>query len=202
MNNFKDVFNDKVGRLKDFKVKLHIDKAKKPTQQPYRRVPYNLAKACEEEIDKLITSGVIEESKEPIGWLSQMVVVPKEKKPGKVRITTGIRLANRAIIREKFPTPTVEEIAYDLNGADVFSELDLNKAFHQIELEDEESKNITAFETSKGIFRYRVLKMGIPNASEYLQKAMKQKVIEGLNGVRSIADNIIVAGKGREARGG
>jgi hypothetical protein len=41
MNNFKDVFNDQIGRLKDFKVKLHIDKTKKPTQQPYRRVPVN-----------------------------------------------------------------------------------------------------------------------------------------------------------------
>ena len=79
---------------------------------------------------------MIEESKEPTGWVSQIVVVPKEKKPGKVRITTDMRLANKAIVREKFPTATVEKIAYDLNGTDVFSELNLNKAFHQIELED------------------------------------------------------------------
>ena len=85
----------------------------------------------------------------------------------------------------------------NLNDADTFSELDLNKAFHQIELEDEDSKNITAFETSKGIFRYKKLNMGIHNASEYLQKAMKQKVIKGLKRTRSIADNVIVAGKGR-----
>ena len=87
-----------------------------------------------------------------------------------MRITTDMRVANKAIIREKFPIPTVEEIAYDLNDADTFSELDLNKAFHQIELEDEDSKNITAFETSKGIFRYKKLNMGKHNSSEYLQK--------------------------------
>ena len=198
MENYKEVFNYTVGRLKDFKVKLHIDKTIKPVQQPYRRVPYNLARACEDEIDKLIANKIIEEAKVPTGWISQMVVFPKEKKPGEVRITTDMRLANKAIVREKFPIPTIEEIAYDLHDADIFSELDLNKAFHQIQWEDEDSKNITAFETSKGIYRFLVLNMGVHNASEYLQKVMKQKVIKGLKGVRSIADNVIVAGKGRE----
>ena len=46
---------------------------------------------------------MIEESKEPTGSVSQMVVVPKEKKPGRARITTDMRLANKAIDREKFP---------------------------------------------------------------------------------------------------
>ena len=111
MDQFKDVFNEEIGKLKGFKVKLHIDTSIKPVQQPYRRVPYNLAQATEDEIDQLIKSDVIEEAKGPTGWVSQMVVVPKEKKPGKVRITTDMRVANKAIIREKFPIPTVEEIA-------------------------------------------------------------------------------------------
>ena len=50
-----------------------------------------------------------------------MVVVPKEKKPGKVRITTDMRVANKAIIRERFATPTIEEIMNDLQGSTVFS---------------------------------------------------------------------------------
>ena len=50
-----------------------------------------------------------------------MVVVPKEKKPGEVRITTDSRAANKAIVRTKLPMSTVEEIAYDLNGATLFS---------------------------------------------------------------------------------
>ena len=199
MDQYSSVFNDRVGRLKGYKVKLHIDQDIKPVQQPYRRTPYNLMKGAEEEIDQLIKNDLIEEPPGPTEWLSQMVVVPKEKKPGKVRITTDMRVANKAIIRERFATPTIEEIMYDLQGSTVFSELDLNKAFHQVELDDEDSKNITAFETSKGIFRFKVLNMGIHNASEYLQRAMKQKVLIGLHGVKSIHDNVIVYGDDRES---
>ena len=78
----------------------------------------------EAEIDQLIANDVIEEVNGPTEWLSQMVVIPKEKKPGQVSITTDMRVANRAIITEKFPTPTIEEIAYDLNGMGAFSEVD------------------------------------------------------------------------------
>ena len=46
-----------------------------------------------------------------------------------------------------------DEVVECLNGSSVFSKLDLRWGFHLIELE-EESKNITAFATHDGIFRY------------------------------------------------
>jgi len=45
-----------------------------------------------------------------------------------------MRQANRAILREKHPVPTVEETLQEISEAKVFSKLDLNMAFHQIEL--------------------------------------------------------------------
>ena len=69
----------------------------------------------------------------PVKWLSQLVIVPKEKKPGEVRIPVDSREANKAILRTKFVTPTTGEIIYHLKGTTVFSELDFNKAFHQLE---------------------------------------------------------------------
>jgi hypothetical protein len=105
-----------------------------PKQQPYRRVPYYLAKPIENKINKLIANDIIEQVNRPSEWVSALVAVPKEKKPGEVRLTIDSRLANKAVTRIKYVTPTTEEIAYDLNGATVFSKIDLNKAFHQIEL--------------------------------------------------------------------
>lgn len=81
---------------------------------------------------------------------------------------------NKAIKRINFPSPTIEEIAYDLQGYTHFSEIDLNKAYHQIELADEESKDITAFETHRGVYRFKVLNMGMHNAAELLQQAIKR----------------------------
>ena len=47
--------------------------------------------------------------------------------------------ANKAIKRVRHVIPTLDELRYDLNVAKVFSKLDLNKGFFQLEL-DEESR--------------------------------------------------------------
>jgi hypothetical protein len=49
-----------------------------------------------------------------------LVIVPKDKKPNEERITVDFRVANKAIIRTNFVTPTLEEIKYDLKDAVVF----------------------------------------------------------------------------------
>ena len=154
------VFNDFIGKLKGYKVKLHIDHNVQPKQQPYRRVAHHLVKPIEKEINKLIEDGIIERVNKPSDWVSALVSVPKPKKHGEVRITIDSRLANKAIKRVNDVTPTTEEIVYDLNGAKVFSKLDLNKAFHQLELE-EDSRSITTFITFMGFFQFKRLHMGV-----------------------------------------
>ena len=41
---------------------------------------------------------------------------------------------NRAILRERHLTPTIDDLIHDLNGATVFSKIDLNSGYHQLEL--------------------------------------------------------------------
>lgn len=45
-----------------------------------------------------------------------------------------IRTVEKAMMRPKLVTPTIEEIAYDMNGSVIFSRVDFNMAFHQIVL--------------------------------------------------------------------
>ena len=194
MREYSDVFNDKVGRLKDYKVHLHIDKSVKRVVQPYRRIPYHLAEAAKKELDDLIANDILEVPPGSVDWVSQIVVVPKPKKPGKVRITANARMVNKAIISRRISTPTTEEIMYDLQGSTVFSELDFNKAFHQLEL-DEDSRDYTTIETPLGLLRYKVLVMGFKGASEELQYAVQSRVIRGLKCIRNIYDNMIVYAK-------
>ena len=43
INNYKDdVFSNRIGKFKDVKVKLHIDKNVIPVAQPERRIPFLL----------------------------------------------------------------------------------------------------------------------------------------------------------------
>ena len=75
-----------------------------------------------------------------------MIVVPKPN--GDIRLCVDMRQANKAIIRERHPIPTVDEILYNMNGSEVFSKLDMKYGYHQIELE-EDSREITTFVTIK-----------------------------------------------------
>ena len=54
----------------------------------------------------------------------------------------GMRYANEAIVRERQPIPTIEEVPQDLNGSIVFSRVDLKWEFHQILLA-QESRHVT-----------------------------------------------------------
>lgn len=77
----------------------------------------------EQELHKLEQQDIIEKVEGPTPWVSPLVVIPK--KNGDVRICVDIRMANKVIEREHHPTPTIDDLIHTLNGATVFSKLDL-----------------------------------------------------------------------------
>jgi len=166
----------------------------KPCIQPHRRVPFHLQKKVEEELNSLLSQDIIEkvEGRET-QWLSPIVVVTKPSDPNKVRLCIDMRRANNAIMRERFMMPSLDDLIHDLNGAIVYSRLNLSCAFHQLELAPE-CKYITCFGTENGIYQYKRLFFGINCATEMFQAVMQQ-VLNGLQGVRCICDDILVYGR-------
>ena len=104
-----------------------------------------------------------------------------------------MREANRAVKREKHLMPTTDDLIADLNGATVFSKLDLSSGYHQFELSPE-SQNITTFPTHVGLRRYKRLLFGINAAAEIFQNAIEE-ILAGLPGCKNISDDIIVFGR-------
>ena len=107
-----------------------------------------------------------------------------------------MRLANQAIARERHVTPTLDDIIISLNGATVFSKLDLNTGYHQVELSPE-SRYITTFSTHVGLFRFKRLSFGVNSAAEVFQNCI-QSALGGLEGVLNMSDDILVYGKNQE----
>ena len=128
-------------------------------------------------------------------WVSPIVVVPK--KEGKIRICVDMRAASTAVKRIRHPIPTVKDMALELNGAKYLSKLDLAQAYHQLELAPE-SRPITTFTTPFGFYRSKSLNYGTNSSAEILQHALQQS-LQGIEGVRNLADDIIVFGKTYEA---
>lgn len=180
-----------VGLLKNHEASLNIDETKTPVAQPVRRIPFALRDKVEEKIKELLKLDIIEKVEKPSSWISPLVIVSKPD--GDIRVCVDMRQANEAIVRERHPIPTVDEILYELNGSKVFSKLDLKWGFHQIGLEPE-SRYITTFATHLGIFQYKRLFFGVSSAPELYQKIVRD-VLDGCEGVANIADDIIVHGK-------
>ena len=187
---YNDIFTG-VGKLKDVKVKLHIDNSVKSVAQPFRRTPFHVREQIKQQLQMDEDNDIIESSTGPTPWVSPVVVIPK-KTQGKVCVCVDMRAANKAIKRERHNAPTLNELVNLLNGSTVYSKLDLNQAYNQLEL-DEESRYITTFATHVGLRRYKRLFFGINSAAEVFQEKIR-KVLSGLKGAVNISDDILVFG--------
>ena len=190
---FPGVFSG-VGRLKNYQLKLHIDPQVTPVVQKMRRIPSSLKDKVTAKVNELLENDIIERVEKPTTWISPVVVAPKPS--GDIRLCFEMRRANEAIVRERLPIPTLDEVLESLNGSTVFSKLDLRWGFHQIELEHN-SRDITSFATDDGIFRYKRLSFGVNEAQEKYQHIITQ-TMAGLKGVANIADELVVHGQDSE----
>ena len=50
-----------VGKLKDYQVKLHVNKDMKPVVQTVRRLPFGLREKVDKKLDELLKGDIIEE---------------------------------------------------------------------------------------------------------------------------------------------
>ncbi|XP_022788169.1 uncharacterized protein K02A2.6-like [Stylophora pistillata] len=187
---YKELFSG-VGLLKGYELKPHVDETMKPVAQHVRRIRFWLREQVDAKLDEPLRLDIIEEVPEgPSGWTSPLVVVPK--RDGDVRVCVDMRRVNEAIVRERHPIPTVEELLHDLNGSTMFSKIDLKWGFHQILL-SKEIRHITTFVTHRGLYRYKWLMFRVTSAPEKYQQIIRD-VLRGCAGVANIADDLIVHG--------
>ncbi len=79
---------------------------------------------------------------------------------------------------------------HKLNGAYVFSKIDLQNAFSQIPLDDN-SKALTTITTPFGLFAYNFLPFGLSVSLSIFQKTING-IIRGIDGVVAYQDDVTV----------
>lgn len=178
-------------KFKDVLVEIPVDEKVRPVSQPYRRIPIPLEQKVERKIEELLEQDIIEEVKGPSNWISPIVPVLKDN--GEIRLCVDMRRANNAIKRENHPLPTMDQLLPKIKDAKVFSKLDVQDAFHHIELHPD-SRDITTFITNKGLFRYKRMMFGISCAPEIFQKTL-ERILIGCEGVINFIDDILIYGK-------
>ena len=191
MSKFPEVFGDDLGQL-DGEYKINLGETVSPVQHAPRRIAVVLRPRLKEALDDLEAQDVVAPATTPTRLIHSIVAVPK--KNGKLRICLDPKDLNRAIQRENYQFPTVEDIATRLHGAKVFTILDVKNGFWHVNL-DEESSYLTTFQTPFGRYRWKRMPFGISSAPEVFQRKMHE-LIEGMSGIEVVADDFIAVGYG------
>lgn len=190
VDKYKKVFSG-IGCVKNFKYDIKLEDDAVPKILPCRKVPVVLMDPLKQELDKMENLGIIEKVQGPSDWVSQFVMV---KKPdGSLRICLDPTHLNKSIKREHFKIPSFEELCSKMPGAKVFSTLDADKAFWQIQL-TEESSHLLTFNTPYGRYKYLRMPYGITSASEVFQ-ATFHMIFGDLEGVVIYVDDLMVWGE-------
>ena len=103
---------------------------------------------------------------------------------------------NKALKREHFTLPTLDDNLHELSDDKVFSKADLAAGYWHAKL-DEESSKLTTFQTCFGRFRWIRLPFGLAVSAEIFQRKLLQ-VFENHQGIICIADDIVIHGKNEE----
>lgn len=190
LRQFNDVFTG-IGSICE-PISLEIDNSVRPVIQKARRVPVSMKTNLKEEIKHLEREGIVSKVENHTEWVSNLVLI---KRKDKIRICLDPVELNQALKRVNYQMPTIEEVMPELTQAKVFTTLDAYKGFWQIPL-DRKSSELTTFWTPFGRYRWNRVPFGISPAPEIYQK-IQHEITEGLDGVESLCDDILIYGCGK-----
>ncbi|XP_078246874.1 uncharacterized protein LOC144588278 [Pogona vitticeps] len=193
LERHQDVFSDKPGYTNLVSHEITTDSDAQPIRSsPYRAIG-NHAKQIEQEIQKMLSLGVIEEAISPT-WTSPVVLVPKKTATGEiqeeVRFCVDYRKLNSVTKSDPYPLPRMDDLIEHLAKAKFISILDLKNAYWQLDMA-EESRDKTAFITHVGTFRFRRMPFGLKNAGASFQR-MIDKLLQGLPYANAYLDDVAI----------
>jgi RNase H-like domain found in reverse transcriptase/Reverse transcriptase (RNA-dependent DNA polymerase)/Integrase zinc binding domain/Chromo (CHRromatin Organisation MOdifier) domain len=190
----KSVFSgpkgDNLGKLTTKKMKILADYRKMKSSTAYRTSPRK-RRLIREAIEKLHRLNVIRPSDSPVA--SPVVVVMQKGRP---RFCVDLRQVNELTEADRYAIPHQDNIFASLIGALFFSHLDMNKGYHQVEL-DEESRKLTAFITEEfGLWEYLRVPFGLKNAPSFFQRIMDELLARyRFDFVLAYLDDIVIFSK-------
>ncbi|WVZ63580.1 hypothetical protein U9M48_013203 [Paspalum notatum var. saurae] len=147
-----------------------------------------------ENIDELLGKGFIRPSSSP--WAFPVLFV--DKKDGTRRMCVDYRALNDVTIKNKYPLPRIDDLFDRLQGACVFSKIDLRSGYHQRKIRPSDIPK-TAFITRFGLYEYTVMSFGLTNAPAYFMNLMNKVFMEYLDKfVVVFIDDILIYSKTEE----
>lgn len=143
-----------------------------PVKQRHHFVSPAILKILNDEVDGMLSRGIIEESNS--AWSSPVLVV--RKPDGKKRFCLDCRAVNKLTVKDAYPMPIIEGIFASLHETTYITSIDLKDAFWQVELEPG-SRDKTAFTVpGRPLYQFVRMPFGLCNAPQTLCRLMDRVI--------------------------
>ena len=174
---FHDIFarhSFDIGMNEEFTVKL-TPKDDSPAYSPSLPTPINLKEDILVELALLHKYGVIT----PLPFSKYASPIFAQKKPnGKLRSIVDLRKINNLIsddyINNHHPVSSLMDAAHHMAGKKLFCNLDCSQAYHCLQMADQRSIEMLAFNFASRTFAYRRLAQGLSRALSAFSRFMRE----------------------------
>ncbi|KAL4023070.1 hypothetical protein IC575_016818 [Cucumis melo] len=155
VRDYPDVFPEELPGLpphREVEFAIELEPGTVPiSRAPYRMAPAEL-KELKVQLQELLDKGFIRPSVSP--WGAPVLFV--KKKDGSMRLCIDYRELNKVTVKNRYPLPRIDDLFDQLQGATVFSKIDLRSGYHQLRIKDEDVPK-TAFRSRYGHYEFIVM---------------------------------------------
>ncbi len=163
LEEFSDVMPEDLPE--DLPRRRRVDHAIKvmPRVAPPAKAPYQMShedlKELKVELEELLAKYYIKPSKSPYG----APVLFVHKKDGTLRMCVDYKALNKAMVKNRYPLPRINDLFDRLSRTKVFSRINLHSGYYQIRIVERDEENI-ACHTRYGSYEFLVMPFGLTNA--------------------------------------
>ncbi|KAA0046134.1 ty3-gypsy retrotransposon protein [Cucumis melo var. makuwa] len=194
VRDYPDVFPEELPGLpphREVEFAIELESGTVPiSRAPYRMAPAQL-KELKVQLRELLDKGFIRPSVSP--WGAPVLFV--KKKDGSMRLCIDYRELNKVTVKNRYPLPRIDDLFDQLQGATVFSKIDLQSGYHQLRIKDGDVPK-TTFRFRYGHYEFIVMSFGLTNAPAVFMDLMNRVFREFLDTfVIVFIDDILIYSK-------
>ncbi|KAL0550473.1 hypothetical protein IC582_014992 [Cucumis melo] len=194
VRDYPDVFPEELPGLpphREVEFAIELEPGTVPiSRAPYRMAPAEL-KELKVQLQELLDKGFIRPSVSP--WGAPVLFV--KKKDGSMRLCIDYRELNKVTVKNRYPLPRIDDLFDQLQGATVFSKIDLRSGYHQLRIKEEDIPK-TAFRSRYGHYEFIVMSFGLTNDPAVFMDLMNRVFREFLDTfVIVFIDDILIYSK-------
>ena len=203
LNSNRNVFSQNaydLGLYTGTPMQIELKPGSKPVRAPQYRLSPKQKQIVQNEIQKLLKAGIIEEI-DYSDFSSPIMLISKSfdenGHPTEHRLVIDSRKVNDLIVDNVYEIPNIADLIESLGDTEkrkpaYFTVLDCSQGYHQIPLH-KNSRKYTAFSTNTGMYQYTRCPMGCKVSPNYYMSVMN-KIFKSLigHGVYCYMDDIII----------